>query len=292
MLADYVSELQKVLGNLPAVVMGVVGPQFKKQGDAVDARCSPLESDIAQVKKRIASAEPTSAANSAAAKILATKVSAAEAVSLQEFKAAAAVDEFDRIPNPAHLKIRVGDRNGRIELSAVEHKVREIAAEIPLAPDGFQVHRPKLRGICTVNCAKTGSTGIGEKRAKSRMEYLYNHGDWRPTTIDDPSGKSQRCFFEKDKNKRQSMCEGLTRKAFAILKEYYPSLASQFQCVSRDGKVYHAGQHLARVVVDGPSNAHLEWCKGAESAGIDREKITSAWLQQGRIDDGAEWVRV
>ena len=80
------------------------------------------------------------------------------------------------------------------------------------------------------------------------------------------------------------MGEGLTRKAYAIL-------ASQFQCSSRDNKVFHAGQHLARVVVVGP-NAHLEWTKYSESVGVDREKINTAWQQSGRIDDGVEWIRI
>jgi len=291
-LANTLAEQQRLISNFPAVVMGVVGPQLKKQDEAFGNRCASIEADLATIKLRLAESEKASTANTAAARLLASKVNVAEAITLQEHKAASAIDDFDRLPNPAHLKLKVGDRNGRVKIEEVEAKIAEIAADISMPADAFQVLGAKLGGVFTINCAKTGSISIGEIRAKNFMDYLYNHGDWKTTSIDDPSGKSLRCYFERDKNKRQSMAEGLTRKAFYILKTNYPALAPQFQSSVKDYKVFHNGQHLARIVVAGPSSAHLEWCKGSDAIGIDLQKVTAEWQQLGRMDDGVEWIRV
>ena len=240
----------------------------------------------------MAASETAHAASLSAAKALASKVQIAETITIQEHRTASSVDDFDRTPNPAHLKVRLGQRDTKIPIATMESKLHEILADLCLNKDSFEVFGPKLGGLFTINCCKVGTIGSGELRARSIMDYLYNHGSWRDITVDNPGGTPLRLFFERDKNRKQSTGEALTRKAAAIIKEDYPALAAQISGIPRDQKAYHAGKCILRVVVDGPSNAHIEWAPSARELGIDIERTTAKWKLQGRNDDGIEWIRV
>jgi len=291
-LAASVASLKELQDSIPAKVMGLVSAKLQQHTKNFDDKADLLEAEINMQKDRITALETAQMAAKTTTANVVQRLNIAEKVEVDEYKTAISVSDFDRTPNPALLKVNVGERNARISKDALVSSLKDILDHTNLDILDFDVRGPPIGSRFTILCCKLGTVSTGDRRARTIMDYLYNNGDWIATFARNPDGEAKRIFFEKDKNPRQERTEALTRKAVAILKQLYPTVAPGLTSVHRDGKVFHSGHPLLKVVVEGPGVAHLEWdLKYAASVFIDRSKVNGQWSVAGRVDDGVEWAR-
>jgi len=291
-LAAHVTSLKDITDALPAKVMGLVSVKLQEHAQNTDLKLDLLEAQVNETKLRLVALETAQVSTKKTTESVVKRLNIAETVEVDEYKSALSLSDFERTPNPAILKVNVGERGARISRDALTDALAGILAHLNMDIIDFDIRGPPIGSRFTVLCCKLGTVATGDTRATCIMDYLRNHGDWIPTSAQNPDGVPKRIYFERDKNPRQERMEALTRKAAAIIKEYNPGIAANIKPVGRDGKVYHNLHNLVKVVVEGPALAHLEWDpKCAAELVIDRVKVNTAWAQSGRVDDGIAWER-
>jgi len=292
--------VSQAVDALPSKVLAGVGEQLLALDKGYQTRFGSIEAEVASLRQRITVVEGDKVTQRRETEILATRLVAAEAITVADVRSTDHEAEFNRTPNPALLHVRVAERGAKIGRAQLRVILDQFLAECNIDIAAVDLSGPNLGALFTVNFSKTGTLGVGKIRATTFMDHIRNSGSagpdgrpqWKVVEVPCPAGGKQRVYFDIDKNQKQEKTEALLRKAKAIAKQYYATHFLKMATVPREGKLYHDWRPLVKVVVDSKDSAHLEWHTViARELAIDTAAFNAEWSKVGRVDDNVEWSR-
>ena len=260
---------------------------FRKYDEKIQARLSDHEATMAELSRRGDQVERSQEAMKQDVERLQRALAVAEN-SVNEVAASAAVEDFDRPPDPTIFRMNTSEQVAR---SAVREAIGPLILEAGI-PVGQWDLLGDANGIGRNFAVRlSGAGSLAARRVKKIMSLRRAaDGSWRENVkVNTPLGRQVEIYLSFDKNPKQLRTEQGSRKLFKAFKAVHPS--KQIHVDKRSGIVSVDWHACAKLVPNPEPNSFVvQWNAAIVArAEVNKPAIMEAFNAASGSDAGIQW---